>query len=219
MNSRKRKCETALLARWGAYLIGLVFLALGNVLGIKASLGISANATTGYVLSAITGITIGTSTILFFALFIVIQLALAQPGEWAKILGQFPCGILFSGILDGFMEVLSLPETTYAGKIVLMLASVLFMACGVVLTVRTNLVPTPPDGLTYWISVRFSRKMGNVKFVFDIFCVVISGAAGMLFCGGIVGIGPGTIVSAALTGPLVRLLDGIFDKEKINCRE
>ena len=198
------------IMRLALYLSGLLMLALGSVLSIRSGLGVTASASLGFVLSERTGLSMGTLTVANFALYIVAQLFLARRESYLRILLQLPFSVFFSWMIDVFLAWIRLEPAGAAGRVLCMIAGVLLTSLGVFASVSPHIVPAAPDGIVQTISERFAWKFGNVKNVFDLTIVFLSAGLGWLLLGRVVGIGVGTVVSALVTGRLVRLLENCF---------
>ena len=188
------------------YLAGLILLALGSAVSIRSALGVTATASIGYVISGITGFSMGLVTVFNFILFIVAQLFLVSGRERLRVLLQLPFSLFFSGVLDLFLALLPERELQIGGRWVLLALGVILTAAGVFLTVSPGIVPTAPDGFVRAASARFGWDFGAVKNVLDLVTVALASALGILCLGSLEGIGAGTLVSALLVGPLTGLL-------------
>lgn len=63
------------------------------------------------------------------------------------------------------------------------------------------------------VSDNFQKNFGNIKIGFDVLCVTISIILSLLlFSGNVVGTREGTIISAFLTGIVVKFFTRILDK-------
>lgn len=92
-----------------------------------------------------------------------------------------------------------LPDVTaLPARILCLLLGIAFTGIGAAMNVDTRLIPNPGDGIVQAIADRLRKKMGNVKNVFDIGCVALTIAIGVLTAGHPVGVGIGTI--AAMIG-------------------
>lgn len=79
---------------------GLIIMAFGVAFSIKAALGTSPISSVPYVTSAISGLSVGTTTIIMNFLFVLIQIAiLRKQYDWFQLL-QLPAAILFGTMID-----------------------------------------------------------------------------------------------------------------------
>ena len=205
-----------IFSRLAAYLLGLCCLALGTVLSVRAGLGVTCAAALGYVLTLGTPLSMGTWTVVLFALYILAQLALAPArGQRLRVLGQLPFSLLLGGVTDTCLALTGgMRAPGPMGAAFLLVFSVFLTAAGVVCCVRADFLLTAPDGLVLALSHRFGRKLEHVKSGFDLASVGLALAAGPLLTGRVQGVGPGTVLSALLVGPLVGLLQRLFARRR-----
>ena len=79
--------------------LGLTVMAFGVALSIKAALGTSPISSVPYVTSVISGLSVGTTTIIMNFLFVLLQIAiLRKQYDWFQLL-QFPAAILFGTMI------------------------------------------------------------------------------------------------------------------------
>ena len=80
--------------------LGLIIMAFGVAFSIQAALGTSPISSVPYVTSAISGLSVGTTTIIMNFIFILIQIAiLRREYDWFQLL-QLPAAILFGVMID-----------------------------------------------------------------------------------------------------------------------
>lgn len=192
------------------YIIGLGILSLGVVLNIKTGLGVSAISSVPYVISNITGMSMGTITIFVYCVYILVQIILIGKNFKWLILLQLPCSLLFGKYTDLFVKIIQIQPTSIVMSYVLLAFAILFTAVGVVLTVGMKIVPNAPDGLVQEIAIKAKIKFGLAKNLFDILSVVISVAISLLVTQRIIGIGVGTVLSAILIGRTIAFLNGVM---------
>ena len=154
---------------------GLVIMAFGVAFSIKAALGTSPISSVPYVTARISGLSVGTTTIIMNFLFVLIQIAiLRRQYEWFQLL-QFPAAVLFGVMIDVAEAVLApLPAGNYAQQWLLCAAGIFFIALGVSVEVMANLVTTAGEGIVLAICKVVPVKFGNMKVAFDITLVCIS---------------------------------------------
>lgn len=80
--------------------LGLAVMALGVAFSIKASLGTSPISSFPYVTSRISGLSVGTTTIIVNTFFVLIQIPILRNRyQWFQLL-QFPAVIVFGLLID-----------------------------------------------------------------------------------------------------------------------
>ena len=183
---------------------GLVIMAFGVAFSIKAALGTSPISSVTYVTARISGLSVGTTTIIMNFLFVLIQIAiLRRQYEWFQLL-QFPAAVLFGVMIDVAEAVLApLPAGNYAQQWLLCAAGIFFIALGVSVEVMANLVTTAGEGIVLAICKVVPVKFGNMKMAFDITLVCISIVLSLLFLGQLDGVREGT-VAALLVGQITK---------------
>lgn len=96
-DSRKR-----FAARLALLLAGLAVMAFGVALSIKAGLGTSPISSLPYVTAVISGLSVGTTTIIVNSLFVLIQIVLLRRNyEWFQLL-QIGIAVVFGMMIDLF---------------------------------------------------------------------------------------------------------------------
>src|SRR5699024_2924881 len=79
---------------------GLIIMAFGVAFSIQAALGTSPISSVPYVTAAISGLTVGQTTIIMNFLFVVLQIViLRKKYQWFQLL-QFPAAVLFGTMID-----------------------------------------------------------------------------------------------------------------------
>lgn len=184
---------------------GLIIMAFGVAFSIKAALGTSPISGVPYVTARISGLSVGTTTIIMNFLFVLIQIAiLRRQYEWFQLL-QFPAAVLFGVMIDVAEAVLApLPAGNYAQQWLLCAAGIFFIALGVSVEVMANLVTTAGEGIVLAICKVVPIKFGNMKMAFDITLVCISIVLSLLFLGQLDGVREGTVAAALLVGQITK---------------
>lgn len=84
------------------------------------------------------------------------------------------------------------------------------MAFGVLLEIKTEVVYLPGDGFIVAISKVLKREFGKVKPYCDVSFVLIAAALSIVFLGYLAGVREGTVISAIIIGPIVRVFKKYF---------
>lgn len=142
-DSRKR-----FAARLALLLAGLAVMAFGVALSIKAELGTSPISSLPYVTAVISGLSVGTTTIIVNSLFVLIQMILLRRNyEWFQLL-QIGIAVVFGMLIDLFGLLLEpVAAGNYAVQWLLCAGGIVFVALGISIEVAPNLVPTAGEGL------------------------------------------------------------------------
>ena len=198
--------------RYIIYLISLFIISLGASLSIKANLGTSPLICLPYVCSLITNLSVGIVIFLFTILFIIIQIALLGKGFEKRQYLQFIVGSVFSFFVDfSLMIVNFINPIGYINQFLLLLFSCLVVAFGVLLEIQTEVVYLPADGVIVAISKVLKKDFPKVKPFVDTSMVIIAAVLSIIFLGYLAGVREGTIISALIIGPIVKILKKYFD--------
>lgn len=198
---------------------GLIIMAIGVAFSIKAGLGTSPISSVPYVTAKISGLSVGITTIIMNALFIIIQICiLNKEYDWFQLL-QFPAAILFGSTIDIaalFIDFISI--SSYWQQWILCIWGIIFLALGISFEIQANLVTTAGEGVVLAICKVFPIKFGNMKVIFDITLVTISVLLSIIFLGELTGVREGTIAAAILVGLITKktniLTQKLFSIEK-----
>lgn len=184
---------------------GLIIMAIGVAFSIKAGLGTSPISSVPYVTAKISGLSVGITTIIMNALFIIIQICiLNKEYDWFQLL-QFPAAILFGSTIDIavlFIDFISI--SSYWQQWILCILGIIFLALGISFEIQANLVTTAGEGVILAICKVFPIKFGNMKVIFDITLVTLSVLLSIIFLGELTGVREGTIAAAILVGLITK---------------
>lgn len=199
--------------RYWIYLLSLFIISLGASLSIKANLGTSPLICLPYVSSLITKLTVGEVMFVFTLIFIIIQVALLRGDFEKRQYLQLVIGMIFSFFVDfSLMLVDFINPVGYVSQMALLLFSCLVVAFGVLLEIQTEIVYLPADGVIVAISKVLKKEFSTVKPFVDSSMVIIAAVLSVVFLGYLAGVREGTIISAIIIGPIVRLLKTHLDK-------
>lgn len=196
--------------RLGIYFLGMVSVSLGIVLCAQCGLGISPISSIPFVIKEFTPLTFGSLTMLFHLVNISLQMVFMKKISDIKVLLQVPVAFMFGWQIDLIRSFITIDQSNLMMKIVALLLSIFFTAFGMVLMVNMNLIQNPPDGFVKISAEVFKKEFGNVKIVYDICCVLISVAIGMIVLHKPFGMGIATLASALFVGRLVTIFNKIL---------
>ncbi len=190
-----------------AYVAGIFILAMGVAFSVNSQLGVSPVSSLPYVMSLITGITMGTTTILVYLLFVLIQiLVLRRDFQWIS-LAQLLFSVLFGYFIDFTRFLLGdFRFPTYAGQLAMLGISIVLISIGVVLYVNANIINMPMEAMTAAVRDKILTRLtfSDVKILLDTTVVVISVLFSLMFLGGVQGVREGTVLSALLIGQVMK---------------
>jgi uncharacterized protein len=197
------------IMRLTIYFAGLFALALGINLAIKSNLGVSPISSPPLAISNIIGASLGTVTIGVYFLYVLVQAIILGKNFKLKDLLQIVFGFAFGYFVDFSATLLSwVQPSNYFMQGFVFCVSIIMVSMGVVMFITMDLVPNAPDGLVLAISNKTGAKFSKVKVLFDCSSVVIAVVLSLGFLGYLSSIGPGTIISALVTGKVI----GFFSK-------
>lgn len=193
--------------------LGLTIMAFGVAFSIKAALGTSPISSVPYVTSTISGLSVGTTTIIMNFMFVLIQIAILRTKyDWFQLL-QFPAAIVFGTMID-VAEYLLKPVafSNYLEQWLLCVVGVFLVALGVSVEVMANLVTTAGEGIVLAICQVAPVKFSNMKVAFDVTLVCISIALSFIFLGHLDGVREGTIAAAVFVGLITKQTNKLTKK-------
>ena len=204
--------EMKKITRYLIYLISLFIISLGASLSIKANLGTSPLICLPYVSSLITKFSVGEVMFVFTVLFILIQVILLRKDFEKRQYLQLIIGTIFSFFIDfSLMLVNFINPVGYVNQMLLLLISCVVVAFGVLLEIKTEIVYLPADGVIVAISKVVKVEFPKVKPFVDTSMVIIAAGLSIIVLGYLAGVREGTIISAIIIGPIVKILKKYLD--------
>jgi uncharacterized membrane protein YczE len=215
-----------LMIRFILYMLGMVILALGISLNAKTSLGVSPIVSTAYCVSALTGYNFGDMTFIVYTILVCVEIVIHLAGKQKKQ-AVFDClQVVVSLIFTRFLNVFDrlIPNLgseemkgTFAGsmggRIVFLLAAIVFTGIGAALSLNMRMIPNPGDGIVQTIGDAAGKDNGLIKNCVDITCVIVTCATGLLFAGRIIGIGLGTLMAMIGVGRVIAVFNRVTRKQ------
>ena len=208
-----------ILTRYTIATLGLTLVAIGVALSILSDLGTSPISCPPYVISLWGGLTVGQYTAAMHFLFILLQIALLRKKFKAENLMQIAAAVVFGVLTDAAIWAFSwITPDNYISKAILMLLSCLITAAGISIEVRAKAWMLAGEMTVAAIAEVSGAKFRNVKIIFDCSLVAISSIISLAIFGSLYGkndmvvIREGTLVSAFLTGYLMKFIDPWADR-------
>ena len=199
--------KTEIAKRYILFVISLFFAALGVAFTKHGELGVSPISSVANVLSCkFSVLSLGTWLIIWNCVLIVGQVIILRKKFQLIQLLQIPLSFLFGWFTDLGMWIVSfIPVNTYPVRIVMVVIGIVILGFGISLSVIANVIMNSGEAFVKAISDTFHRNFGNVKIAFDVLCVIIALVLSLIFFNfTIVGTREGTIISALLTGVVVK---------------
>lgn len=186
-------------------LVGFAIMAFGVAFSIKSNLGTSPISSVPYVASNITGLSVGTATIIMHCIMISLQILILRKHYRPFQLTQLLVALVFGAFTDAAVFCIQgLVAANYAQQWLFCLVGILLVGIGVSLEVTANFVVVAGEGLVLAICEAFRLKFGNTKVAFDVTLVAIAAVASFAFLGEIVGVREGTLAAALLVGQVAK---------------
>ena len=207
------KTETA--KRYVLFVISLFFSALGIAFTKHGELGVSPISSVANVLSdKFTFLSLGTWLVIWNCVMIVGQIALLRKKFQLIQLLQVPLSILFGWFTDLGMRIVSfIPAENYPVRLAMVFVGIVILGFGITLSVIADVIMNSGEAFVKAVSDISKKEFGNVKIAFDIFCVLLALGLSLLFFDlTVVGIREGTVLSALLTGIVVKFFNGRLQK-------
>ncbi|MGM9607532.1 MAG: YitT family protein [Oscillospiraceae bacterium] len=189
------------------YVIGLFVMALGIVLIKQANTGVSPVSVIPSALSNILPLTFGNTTILF-QLFCFVLILVVQRKINLKTILIVPLSVVFGYIIDLYMLFLFFDGAAIWLRYLICLLGIAATALGIVIIVGADLMLPAPDALMRAISAVYKKPLSKVKIAGDAVWAVLAIVIELVFCGRVLSVWIGTVLSVLLTGKLV----GVFGK-------
>lgn len=193
--------------RYVLLVISLFFSALGVAFTRHGELGVSPISSVANVMSCrFSSLSLGTWLIIWNCCLIAGQILILRKKFQPIQFLQIPLSFLFGWFTDlGVWIVSFIPVNTYLLRIIMVLVGIVILGFGVSLSVIANVIMNSGEAFVKAISDSMNQEFGNVKIAFDVFCVVFALVLSLLFFNfTIVGTREGTIISALLTGVVVK---------------
>ena len=207
-----------MLVRYLYLVIGVFCTGLGIALARKSDLGISPVSSIPNVvferLKDFEYLELGDWVMIWNFIMVLIQIIILRKDFKLVQLLQFPISLLLGQFTNLGVAIVASevhPES-YLVRILLILCSVVVLATGVVFMLTSNTIMNVGEALVNVIATKLKKNFGTVKVVFDVTLVSISVIISLVIFKEIKGTGVGTIITACLTGFVVKLLSKIIKK-------
>lgn len=197
--------------------VGLLFMAIAMVLLAAAKLGSTPIQSITYVIYVRYGnvLSFGTLCFLWNMILLLIQIIILRRKFRLLDLAQIPLSLFFATAIDVVESVLSfLNPQIFLARIGLVFLGVLFLAAGIFLAVKADLVMNSGEAAVRAISIVTKKNFGTIKVWFDIIIVSSAILVSILLFGkwrfDIVGIA--TLVCSLFTGTLVQAITYLTER-------
>lgn len=196
-----RWSPAVVLPRLPGLIVGLLAFGFGIGLMARAGLGLGPWEVFNQGISRLTGIQLGTVSILVGIPVLALWWPLGERPGVGTIANLLLIGTA-TNITLGFIPA----QTSLPIQLAMMLVGVLTVAAGSGLYLASDLGPGPRDGLMTGLHVRFGWSIQRARTAIEVSVLAIG-----FIAGGTLGLG--TLVFALGIGPLVQLALRVFDRE------
>ena len=186
---------------------------MGNGIAMvtNAQLGTTPISSVPYVVGEIFGFSIGTGTFCVNTLMLLAQIPLLGRTFRPRQFLQLPSVFIFSMFIDlGMWLTHTLIPETWPLRIVMTLIGCTVMAFGITLEITSNTMVIPGEGFVLALAYRLKLPFSNLKVINDVSLVVLAALLGWTCLGRIAGLREGTVITAFLTGFIIRFFSLCF---------
>ena len=192
------------------YLIGLVIMAFGISMAIRADIGVAPGSTIPYAVSKLTPLSIGQCSSLFHVVCMLAQLAITRRPS-LKLVFQLPLAYLFGLMIDVFYLLLDVTLPGYILSVLFVTAGLFVFSLGIRIIVGADILLAPPDGIAQAFGNIFGWPMSKSKLAFDIAVTAFTAVLTLILASDLfLVIGAGTLICAIGTGPVIGLYTKLF---------
>jgi len=199
----------------GAWIAGLIVLALGTALAAKADFGVSMVVAPAYVISEKTPLTFGMAEWIYQGLLMG-ALCIAIGRFRISMLLSFGTSFLYGLALDFWNLVVfkNLAAGSLPVRIALLALSLICVSLGVTLFFMSYLPAQICDMFVKETSEKYKLNRSKVKYAFDAASLALALLLSLILFGGVWGhgIGIGTIAATLLNGLLIALFTRLLGK-------
>lgn len=201
--------------RYILFIVSLFFATMGVAVTKHGELGVSPISSVANIISyKFTFLSLGMWLIIWNCVLILGQILILRKDFKLIQLLQVPLSFVFGYFTDfGMWCVSFIPANSYIIRLILVICGIIILGFGISLSVIANVIMNSGEAFVKAVSDKSKQNFSNVKIGFDVLCVILSIILSLLFfSGNIVGTREGTIISAFLTGIVVKFFTRILDK-------
>ncbi|MBQ6218431.1 MAG: hypothetical protein IJJ47_01750 [Methanosphaera sp.] len=214
-NTHKGIITRQVLKNYAVLIMGLFIMSFGVALSVISDLGTTPISCIPNVLKYAVPLSLGTITIIFNLLLILIQVIILKDEFQRKQWMQLVVTIIFGYFIDLALYILGpIQPSTYLEQWMLCVISCFIIALGVYFEVISQAIVLPGEGVSLAVRHVTHKEFGKIKTAFDTSNVIIGAALSLLFYGEFQGIGLGTIFAGIVVGYIVRFYRKIFERIK-----
>ena len=187
-------------------------MSFGVALSVISDLGTTPISCIPNVLKYAVPLSLGTITIIFNFLLILIQVIILKSEFQRKQWMQLVVTIIFGYFIDFALYILEpIKPTNYISQWILCIISCFIIALGVYMEVTSNAIVLPGEGVSLAVRHVTHIEFGKLKTAFDTSNVIIGAILSITLYGSFRGIGLGTIFAGIVVGYIVRGYRQLFN--------
>ena len=198
---------------YSLFIFSTIILGLGICLVTLAELGTTAITSPPYVMSQFIPITFGMLTMCMNTLYVFLQFILLRSDFPKTQYLQLLVGPVLGVAIDSWSYLIyHIPKTHYSIQLFMVITGCVVIAWSIVLQLKANVVNNPAEGIVKVIAMKTNKPFGQIKLLFDVFLVIMALIISVSVLGMIYGVREGTVISAILVGPLVKIMQNPVKK-------
>lgn len=203
--SKPKRSVIEIIKRYIVLCIGLFIMSFGVGLSIKATLGTSPISSIPNVLNIITGLTVGTTTIIFNVLIVLLQIVILRKRFAPIQLIQIPVCVIFGFLCDFALWCFGdLTIGVYWQQWIACGIGIILVAIGVSMEVTGGVVTLAGEGLVLALCKVTPIKFGYMKVICDSSMVLVAAILILAFHHKLEGVREGTVAAALLVGIIAK---------------
>lgn len=159
-------------------------------------------------------ISMGNWLIIWNCILILGQIVILRKEFQIIQLLQVPLSFIFGYFTDfGMWCVSFIPVNIYYIRILMVISGIIILGFGIALSVIANVIMNSGEAFVKAISDKYNKNFGNIKICFDVINVLLAVILSLVFFNfTIVGTREGTVISALLTGVVVKFFTKTLEK-------
>jgi len=195
-----------------SYLLYLVS-AFGISLGVIANVGVSSYNSMNLAIATASGIKIGTATIIFNALFLILYMILTRFSEKPKYLIQLIAVLMFGSLINFFTyKVLGdIHNLSYLQSLLLIAVGTIIGGCAIGGIIYYNVITFPLESLCVELAAISKLTFVKIRYAVDIICIVISISMSLMYALPLY-VREGTLISMVLLSYAMNFSKNTFEK-------
>ena len=197
------------IKRYIFLVVGLAIMSFGVAFSINAELGTSPVSSIPYVTSEISGLSVGTTTIIVNTIMVLLQIVVLRRRFKLIRLLQIPVCVVFGLLIDvaGLCIEAVVPDN-YFMQWLLCVCGIVLVAVGVAFEMSAGVLTLAGEGLVQALCTVLPKvKFGYMKVMVDVSFVVIAVVLSFIFLHELQGVREGTVAAAIFVGLIAKFLN------------